>query len=84
MSAVSDLEEMIEQFDLAQGEFVKGNPEPLNKLFSHQEDVTLNNPLPLPSITPYPLPRMDGNRLVRLWSVPHRSSEMARSLALRS
>ena len=45
MSAVSDFEEVIEQFDLAQGEFVKGNPEPMNKLFSHQEYLTLNNPL---------------------------------------
>jgi len=28
MTAVEDLDEVIEQFHLAQGEFVKGNPEP--------------------------------------------------------
>ena len=45
MSAVDNVDELIEQFHLAQGEFVKGNPEPMNKLFSHREDVTLANPL---------------------------------------
>jgi ketosteroid isomerase-like protein len=49
MATVDDLDQAIEQFDLAQGEFVKGNPEPMNKLFSHQEDVTLNNPLSPPA-----------------------------------
>lgn len=58
MAAVDDLDRVIEQFDLAQGELVKGNSEPMNKLFSHQEEVTLNNPSPLP--------RMDGMRLLRL------------------
>jgi ketosteroid isomerase-like protein len=45
MSAVDDVDQVIEQFDLAQGEMVKGNPEPAMKLFSHREDVTLANPL---------------------------------------
>ena len=45
MSAVEDVDQLIEQFHLAQGEFVKGNTEPANKLFSHREDVTLANPL---------------------------------------
>jgi hypothetical protein len=49
MSAVDDLDQVIEQFDLAQGEFVKGNPEPMNKMFSHREDVTLNNPFSPPA-----------------------------------
>jgi hypothetical protein len=44
MSAVDDVDELIEQFHLAQGEFVKGNPEPVRKLLSRREDVTLNNP----------------------------------------
>ena len=44
MSAVDDVDQLIEQFHLAQGEFVKGNTEPANKLFSHREDVTLANP----------------------------------------
>ena len=76
MAALDDLDEVIDQFDLAQTEFVRGNPEPMNKVFSHQEGVTLNNPSPLP--------RMDGMRLLGQWSAPHRSSEMARSLATRS
>jgi ketosteroid isomerase-like protein len=41
--------ELIEQFHLCQGEFVKGNPEPCKRLFSHREDVTLNNPLSPPA-----------------------------------
>ena len=49
MAAVDDVDELIEQFHLAQGEFVKGNPEPVKRLFSHREDVTLNNPLSPPA-----------------------------------
>ena len=49
MSAVDDVDELIEQFHLAQGEFVKGNPEPVRKLISHREDVTLNNPFSPPA-----------------------------------
>jgi hypothetical protein len=44
MAAVEDVDELIEQFHLAQGEFVKRNPEPGKKLFSHREDVTLSSP----------------------------------------
>jgi ketosteroid isomerase-like protein len=44
MSAVEDVDELIEQFHLAQGEVIKGNPEPVKRLFSYREDVTLNNP----------------------------------------
>jgi ketosteroid isomerase-like protein len=44
MATVEDLDQVIEQFDLAQGELVKGNPEPVKEFFSHREDVTLNNP----------------------------------------
>lgn len=49
MTAVDDVDELIEQFDLAQGEFLKGNVEPMNDLFSHGENVTLNNPLSPPA-----------------------------------
>jgi ketosteroid isomerase-like protein len=49
MAAVDDLDRVIERFDLAQGEFMKGNPEPVQNLFSHREDVTLNNPLSPPA-----------------------------------
>ena len=45
MAAVDDVDELIEQFHLALGEFLKGNPEPAKKLFSHREDVTLANHL---------------------------------------
>src|SRR5919107_2771217 len=44
MGAVDDVDELIEQFHLAQGEVVKGNPEPVKRLFSRREDVTLANP----------------------------------------
>jgi|SRR5215211_344031 len=44
MAAVDEVDELIEQFHLASDEFLKGNPEPVNKLWSHREDVTLANP----------------------------------------
>ena len=44
MSAVEDVDRLIERFNLAQGELVKGNAEPANELFSPREDVTLANP----------------------------------------
>jgi ketosteroid isomerase-like protein len=44
MAAVDDVDELIEQFHLASGEFLKGNPEPVNKLWSRREDVSLANP----------------------------------------
>jgi ketosteroid isomerase-like protein len=44
MAAVDDVDQLIEQFHLAAGELVKGNPEPVQKLWSHREDVTLANP----------------------------------------
>jgi ketosteroid isomerase-like protein len=44
MSAVDDVNKLIEQHHLALGEFLKGNPEPVKKLLSHREDVTLANP----------------------------------------
>ncbi len=45
MSAVDDVDQLIEQYQQALDEFLKGNPEPVQKLFSHREDVTLANPL---------------------------------------
>ena len=45
MTAVDDrVDELIEQYQLALDEFMKGNPEPVQKLFSHREDATLANP----------------------------------------
>ena len=46
---VDDVDELIERFHQAQGEFVKGNPEPCERLISHRDDVTLNNPLSPPA-----------------------------------
>jgi hypothetical protein len=76
MAAVSDVEEVVKQYHLALGEFMKGNPEPAQKLFSHREDVTLANPV-VGS-------RMDGSRLLRRWSMLQRLAEMAMQLASRS
>ena len=44
MSAVEDFDKVVEQYHLAIGEFMKGNPEPAKRMFSHREDVTLANP----------------------------------------
>jgi hypothetical protein len=44
MSAVDDVDQLIQQYHLASDEFLKGNPEPVQKLWSHREDVTLANP----------------------------------------
>jgi hypothetical protein len=45
MVAVDDVDEVVEQYHLALGEFVKGDPEPLKMMYSHREDVILTNPL---------------------------------------
>ena len=42
--AVDNVDELIERYFRAQGEFLRGNPEPVKDLFSHKEDVTLANP----------------------------------------
>ena len=44
MAAVDDLDEVLEQYHLALGEFLKGNPEPLKKMYSRREDVSFANP----------------------------------------
>ena len=49
MAAVDDVDQLIEQYQLALGEFVKGNPEPVQELYSHRDDVTLANPLGPPA-----------------------------------
>ncbi len=40
----SDFDAVVEQYHLAAGEFLKGNPEPYKKMFSQREDVSLANP----------------------------------------
>jgi ketosteroid isomerase-like protein len=49
MVAPDDLDQVIEQYDLALGEFYQGNPEPVQKLFSHRDDVTLAPPFGPPA-----------------------------------
>jgi ketosteroid isomerase-like protein len=44
MAAADDVDELIERYHLALDEFMKGNPEPVQRLFSHREDATLANP----------------------------------------
>ena len=49
MAAVDDLDQVLEQWQVATGEFLKGNPESAQKLFSHREDVSLANPFGPPT-----------------------------------
>jgi|SRR5215217_524418 len=49
MSAVDDVDELIERYNLALGEFYKGNPEPVQELWSHRDDVTLAPPFGPPT-----------------------------------
>ena len=44
MAAADDVDQLIEQYQLAIGEFMKGNPKPVQNLFSHREDVSFANP----------------------------------------
>jgi ketosteroid isomerase-like protein len=65
MSAVADVDELIQQYHLASGEFLKGNPEPVKNLLSRREEVTLANPYGPP---------------VRGWEQVAKSTEQASSL----
>ena len=76
MSAVDDVDELIEQYHLALDEFMKGNPEPVQKLFSHREDTD--------SPTPMARPCVGGKRSPRVRSMPHRYAEKAGLPASRS
>jgi ketosteroid isomerase-like protein len=49
MAAVDDFNRGLEQCQLALREFIKGNPEPMQRMFSHREDVTLANPIAPPA-----------------------------------
>jgi ketosteroid isomerase-like protein len=44
VSAVDEVDELIERYQQALTEFMKGNPEPCKNLFSHLEDASLANP----------------------------------------
>jgi ketosteroid isomerase-like protein len=45
MATEDRLDQIMEQCKVALGDFVKGNPKPMQRLFSHRDDVTLANPL---------------------------------------
>jgi hypothetical protein len=38
MTAQDNVDDFIEQFTVATGEFLKGNPEPVKKCYSHRQD----------------------------------------------
>jgi hypothetical protein len=44
MTAVDYVDRLIEQYQLALDEFMKGNPESVQELFSHRDDASLANP----------------------------------------
>jgi ketosteroid isomerase-like protein len=44
MTAVDDVDELIERYQRALDEFLKGDPKPVQALFSHREDASLANP----------------------------------------
>jgi ketosteroid isomerase-like protein len=49
MAAAEDLDGVIERCQQALRELVQGNPEPMQGMFSHREDVTLANPIAPPA-----------------------------------
>src|SRR5919202_4549053 len=49
MATENDLDKVIEQYQHSLAEFGKGDPEATKKVWSHQEDVTLANPLGPPT-----------------------------------
>jgi ketosteroid isomerase-like protein len=49
MAAVDDLDEVLERFKQAGNEFMKGNPQPVQDMFSHRDDVSLANPFGPPA-----------------------------------
>ena len=49
MATADDVDRLIERYQRGLGDFMKGDPEPVKGLFSHEEDVTLANPLGPPA-----------------------------------
>jgi ketosteroid isomerase-like protein len=49
VATVNDLDQVIEQCQKALDEFVKGNPKPMQEMFSHREDASLANPFGPPA-----------------------------------
>jgi ketosteroid isomerase-like protein len=44
MTALEDVDELIERYQQALDEFMKGNPKRVQELFSHRDDASLANP----------------------------------------
>src|SRR5215208_8410831 len=44
MTAVDHVDRLIEQYQLALDEFMKGNPDPVQELVAHRDDASLANP----------------------------------------
>jgi ketosteroid isomerase-like protein len=44
MAVVADVDELLERYHQALGEFMKGNAKPAKRLWSHREDASLTNP----------------------------------------
>ena len=76
MTAEDNVDELLAQWDLALRGFLKGNSGSAVGLYSQRQDVT--------SLTPLARLYVDGSRLLRLLSTPHRRSEMAHLLTLRT
>jgi hypothetical protein len=49
MAGAEELDGVLERFKQAGQELVKGDPKPVQELFSHREDVTLANPFGPPA-----------------------------------
>ena len=49
MSTADEVDKLIDRYQQALDMFMKGDPEPVQELFSHREDVTLANPLGPPA-----------------------------------
>ena len=70
MTAVDDVDVLIERYQLALDEFMKGNPKPVQELYSHSEDASLANPYGV-------RPCAGGMRSPRRLSMPPRYAETA-------
>jgi len=66
MTAVDDVDQLIERYHRGGDEFLNGNPEPLKELWSRRDDVTLANPFGPP---------------VRGWDEVAKASDLAASQA---
>jgi hypothetical protein len=77
MTVVGEVDQLIELYLLALDEYMKGNPKPVQDLFSHREDASLANP--------YSPPVRGWDEVARTpRSMPHRYAETAGPEALRS